>query len=67
MGIPLMLVAVTSLVIDAADAAPRYDVKPTCRAAIAMISSGAEGRTVESCLQGEEGARKGSQGDRVNA
>jgi hypothetical protein len=46
------------LVIAVADAVPRYDVKPTCRAAISMVATGSEGRTVESCLAGEEHARK---------
>jgi hypothetical protein len=45
------------LVINVADAVPRYDVKPTCQAAI-NLTAGAQGRTVESCIAGEEKARK---------
>ena len=46
------------LVITVADAVPRYDVTPTCRAAVNLVAGGGEGRTVESCLAGEERARK---------
>lgn len=46
------------LVVNVADTVPRYDVRPTCRAAVDMISGGTGGRTVENCLAGEEGARK---------
>jgi hypothetical protein len=57
-----MLVSATLLtsfgiVINVADTVPRYDVKPTCQAAI-NLSAGTEGRTVESCMAGEEAARK---------
>jgi hypothetical protein len=57
-----MLVSATlltsfGLVINVADTVPRYDVKPTCQAAI-NLSAGTEGRTVESCMAGEEAARK---------
>jgi hypothetical protein len=45
------------LVINVADTVPRYDVKPTCQAAI-NLTAGAQGRTVESCIAGEEKARK---------
>ena len=45
------------LVINVADTVPRYDVKPTCQAAI-NLTAGTEGRTVESCVAGEERARK---------
>jgi hypothetical protein len=40
------------LTINVADAVPRYDVRPTCRAAIAP-AAGSEGRTVESCIASE--------------
>jgi hypothetical protein len=53
-----MPVAAFGLAIAVADTVPRYDVKPTCRAAISMVATGSEGRTVESCLTGEEHARK---------
>jgi hypothetical protein len=46
------------LVINVADTVPRYDVRPTCRAAVDMIAGGIGGRTVENCMAGEEGARK---------
>jgi len=55
---PLTLLASFGLVINVADQVPRYDVRPTCRAAINMVAGGGEGRTVESCLAGEEKARK---------
>jgi len=55
---PLTLPASFGLVINVADQVPRYDVRPTCRAAINMVAGGGEGRTVESCLAGEEKARK---------
>jgi hypothetical protein len=45
------------LVINVADTVPRYDVKPTCQAAI-NLTAGTAGRTVESCVAGEERARK---------
>src|SRR6476620_4598702 len=44
------------LVVNVADTVPRYDVKSTCRAAIEL--AGNTGRTVESCVAGEEAARK---------
>jgi hypothetical protein len=46
------------LVINVADTAPRYDVRPTCRAAVDMVAGGQGGRTVENCLAGEERERK---------
>ena len=55
---PVIFLVGSGLVINVADTVPRYDVKPTCRAAVDMISGGAGGRTVENCLAGEEGARK---------
>ena len=58
MIVPLTLLASFGLVINVADEVPRYDVRPTCRAAINMVTGGGEGRTVESCLAGEEKARK---------
>jgi len=51
-----MLLAGTSLVVQVADVVPRLDVASTCRAAIAL--AGNQGRTVESCVAGEEAARK---------
>jgi hypothetical protein len=45
-------------VINVADTVPRYDVKPTCRAAISLSGTGTEGRTVENCISGEERAHK---------
>jgi hypothetical protein len=46
----------SGLVVNVADTVPRYDMKPTCRAAVDMM--GNQGRTVESCMAGEERARK---------
>ena len=51
-----MLLAATNLVINVADAIPRFDVSKTCKAAIDL--SGNSGRTVESCVAGENTARK---------
>jgi hypothetical protein len=51
-----MLLIGSALVVNVADTVPRYDMKPTCRAAIDMM--GNQGRTVESCMAGEERARK---------
>jgi hypothetical protein len=51
-----MLLAGTGLVIQAADVVPRLDVTSTCKAAIAL--AGNQGRTVESCVAGEDAARK---------
>ena len=55
---PVPLLAGLGLLINAADTIPHYDVKPTCKAAIDLVATGSEGRTVESCLAGEERARK---------
>jgi hypothetical protein len=56
--LPVMFLIGFGLVINVADTVPRYDVRPTCRAAVDLIAGGAGGRTVENCLAGEEGARK---------
>ena len=48
----------SGLVINVADTVPRYDLKPTCRAAV-NLAAGTEGRTIESCMAGEDEARKG--------
>jgi hypothetical protein len=47
----------SGLLINVADAIPRYDVTRTCRAAVAM-TAGSQGRTIENCVTGEEAARK---------
>jgi hypothetical protein len=47
----------SGLVINVADTVPRYDLKPTCRAAV-NLAAGTEGRTIESCMAGEETAQK---------
>jgi hypothetical protein len=52
-----MLLTNLGLVIPVADTVPRYDVRKTCRAAV-TLAAGSEGRTVESCMAGEEVARK---------
>ena len=46
----------SGLVLNVADSIPNYDVKRTCRAAVEL--SGVQGRTVESCVNGEMAARK---------
>ena len=46
------------LLINVADTVPRYDVTSTCRKAVALAGGGPEGRSVESCVAGEEAARK---------
>jgi len=46
------------VVINVADTVPYYDLKPTCRAAV-NLAAGTEGRTIESCMAGEDEARKG--------
>jgi hypothetical protein len=46
------------LVINVADTLPYYDLKPTCRAAV-NLAAGTEGRTIESCMAGEDAARTG--------
>ena len=51
-----MLLIGSGLVVNVADTVPRYDMKPTCRAAVDMM--GNQGRTVEGCMAGEERARK---------
>jgi hypothetical protein len=50
-----LLLAGTNLVINVADAIPRLDVAKTCKAAIELAGTG---RTVESCVAGENAARK---------
>ena len=57
MLVPATLLIGIGFVINVADTVPRYDVKPTCQAAI-NLTAGAQGRTVESCIAGEERARK---------
>jgi hypothetical protein len=46
----------TGLLLKTADTVPNLDVKSTCTAAIKL--AGSEGRTVDSCLSGENAARK---------
>jgi hypothetical protein len=58
MLVPATLLIGIGFVINVADAVPRYDIKPTCRAAIDLSAAGTGGRTVESCMVGEEKARK---------
>jgi hypothetical protein len=51
-----MLLVGAGLVVKTADHVPNLDVKSTCTAAIKMM--GSTGRTVASCLEGENKARK---------
>src|SRR5262245_2716036 len=58
--VPMFITAVLAafgLLTTVADAVPSYDIKSTCRAAVAL-AGGTEGRTADSCLAGEEAARK---------
>ena len=57
MIMPAMLLTSLGLVVQVADAVPRYDIRRTCRAAV-TLAAGSEGRTVDSCMAGEEAARK---------
>ena len=57
MIMPAMLVTTLSLMIQVADTVPRYDVRATCRKAVAL-ASGSVGRSVENCMAGEDTARK---------
>ena len=57
MIMPATLLIGFGLTINVADVVPRYDMKPTCRAAVAL-AAGTEGRSIENCMAGEEQARK---------
>jgi hypothetical protein len=61
----LAMLVTTSLglVVQVADTIPRFDVQPTCRAAVALAGAGSEGRTVESCVAGENAALKALEKD----
>jgi hypothetical protein len=54
---PAILITSLGLVVPVADTVPRYDVRSTCRAAVAL-ADGSEGRTVENCVATEDTARK---------
>jgi hypothetical protein len=58
MIMPATLFIGFSLTINVADVVPRYDMKPTCRAAVALAAGGDGGRSIENCMAGEEQARK---------
>ena len=55
---PAMLLTSLGLVVTVANTIPRYDVRSTCRKAVALTAMGEGGRSVESCMTGEEAARK---------
>jgi hypothetical protein len=57
MIVPASLLIAFGLAINVADTVPRYDTKPTCRAAIAL-AAGSEGRNIDNCMTGEEEARR---------
>ena len=59
---PTMLLSGLSLVVHVAVVVPRYDVRSTCRAAIALVA-GSEGRTVANCMAAEDDARKALEKD----
>ena len=50
MIVPAMLITSLALVVAVADTVPRYDVRSTCRKAVALTAMGEGGRTVESCM-----------------
>jgi hypothetical protein len=56
MMIMAILLVGSGLVLNVADTVPRFDVKRTCRAAMEL--SGVQGRTIDSCVNGEMAARK---------
>jgi hypothetical protein len=58
MIVPATLLIGFSLITNVADAVPHYDMKPTCRAAVALAAGGDGGRSIENCMAGEEQARK---------
>ena len=58
MIMPATLLIGFALTINVADVVPRYDMKPTCRAAVALAAGGDGGRSIENCMAGEEQARK---------
>ena len=58
MIMPAMLITSLGLVVTVADTVPRYDIRSTCRKAVALTAMGEGGRTVENCMVGEEAARK---------
>jgi hypothetical protein len=57
MIVPASLLIAFGLAINVADTMPRYDMKPTCRAAIAL-AAGSEGRNIDNCMTGEEETRR---------
>jgi hypothetical protein len=57
MFIAAILITSLGLVVPVANTLPRFDVRPTCRAAV-TLAGGSEGRTVESCMAGENAALK---------
>ena len=59
---PTMLLSGLSLVVHVAVVVPHYDVRSTCRAAIALVA-GSEGRTVANCMAAEDDARKALEKD----
>src|ERR1700755_2749753 len=58
MIMPAMLITSLGLVVTVADTVPRYNVRSTCRKAVALTAMGEGGRTIDSCVAGEETARK---------
>ena len=58
MIMPAMLLTSLGLVVNVADTVPHYDVRSTCRKAVALTAMGEGGRTIESCVAGEDAARK---------
>jgi hypothetical protein len=58
MIMPAMLITSLGLIVTVADTVPRYDVRSTCRKAVALTAQSEGGRTVAICMTGEEAARK---------
>jgi hypothetical protein len=57
MIVPASLLIAFGFATNVADTVPRYDMKPTCRAAVAL-AAGTEGRNIENCMAGEDEARR---------
>ena len=58
MIVPAMRFTGLGLVVTVAETVLRYDIRSTCRKAVALTAMAEGGRTVESCVAGEEAARK---------
>ena len=55
---PLTLLVGFGLVITVADAVPRYDVTPTCRAAVNLVAGGGRGELLKVAWPAKNGRAK---------